>query len=220
MGYDEQQYSLPRWQDLSVSRMGMYDDLYAYLPTQGWMFLPITDYHAGGEAATFGEHIKAYEWGLAQYLGAGTAACYRGNRPYANDPTKAVVTKWISWYKQHRATLIHPIVHIRRADMQSWDGWLHVNPFGYSAGNSTNDFEPQQKETEVGVAMLFNPTTAHLNVTVNIPLYYTGLSTTAKVSVDGAEGVVMAIGRDYGLSLPMSMPANSIHFVTFARPNE
>ena len=42
MGYDEQQYSLPRWRDLSVSRMGMYDDLYSYLPTQGWMFLPIT----------------------------------------------------------------------------------------------------------------------------------------------------------------------------------
>ena len=81
-GYDEQQYSLPRWRDLSVSRMGMYDDLYAYLPTQGWMFLPITDYHAGGEAAAFGNDLKAYEWGLAQYLGAGTAACYRGERPY------------------------------------------------------------------------------------------------------------------------------------------
>ena len=39
--YDEQQYSLPRWRDLSVSRMGMYDDMYAYLPTQGWMFLPL-----------------------------------------------------------------------------------------------------------------------------------------------------------------------------------
>ena len=76
MGYDEQQYSLPRWQDLSVSRMGMYDDLYSYLPTQGWMFLPITDYHAGGEAATFGGDIKAYEWGLAQYLGAGTAVVW------------------------------------------------------------------------------------------------------------------------------------------------
>eukprot|EP01051_Picozoa_sp_SAG22_P008185 SAG22_NODE_609_length_8597_cov_12.875382_7_plen_146_part_00 len=145
MGYDEQQYSLPRWRDLSVSRMSMYDDLYAYLPTQvqsnedfhlrttcilvrapvslivrsrvfdqGWMFLPITDYHAGGSAATFGSDIKAYEMGLAQYLGAGTAACYRGDRVYKDEPTRQMVTKWISWYKAHRATLIHPIVHIRR----------------------------------------------------------------------------------------------------------
>ena len=35
MGYDEQQYSLPRWHDISISRMGMYDDLYRLLPTQG-----------------------------------------------------------------------------------------------------------------------------------------------------------------------------------------
>lgn len=34
MGYDEQQYSLPRWRDLSISRMGMYDDLYRFMPTQ------------------------------------------------------------------------------------------------------------------------------------------------------------------------------------------
>ena len=34
MGYDEQQYSLPRWRDLSVSRQGLFDDLYIHLPTQ------------------------------------------------------------------------------------------------------------------------------------------------------------------------------------------
>lgn len=175
----------------------------------------IPDYHAGGEAATFGGDIKAYEWGLAQYLGAGTAACYRGNRPYANDKTRSMVTKWISWYKQHRATLIHPIVHIRRADMQSWDGWLHVNPFGYTVGNNTSG-DGQNKE--VGVAMLFNPTAVHLNVTVSVPLYYTGLSTAAMVSIDGGEGVAIALGRDYSMRVPMDMAPHSIHFVTFSRP--
>ncbi len=47
MGYNENQYSLPRWEDLSVSRQGMYDDTYDRLPTQGWMFVPISDYHGG-----------------------------------------------------------------------------------------------------------------------------------------------------------------------------
>lgn len=101
--------------------------------------------------------------------------------------------------------------------MQDWDGWLHVNPFGYTAGNSTLDDE---RDKEVGVAMLFNPTAAHLNVTVNIPLYYTGLSTTAVVSIDDEGGVIMALGRDYSLSIPMNMPPQSIHFVTFAHPPE
>ena len=94
------------------------------------MFLPITDYHAGGSAATFGQDAEAYEWGLAQYLGAGVAACYRGNRPYSNPAAKAALTRWIGFYKAHRHTLIQPIIHVRRPDMQSWDGWLHANPLG------------------------------------------------------------------------------------------
>lgn len=62
MGYDEQQYSLvcgcpimcvclpcrvmsipqPRIRDLTISRMGMFDDLYIHLPSQGWMFVPLS----------------------------------------------------------------------------------------------------------------------------------------------------------------------------------
>ena len=87
MGYDENQYSLSRWHDISISRMGMYDDLYAHLPTQGWMFVPIGDYHAGGDAASFQNHPEEFEYALAQYLGAGTAACYRGAELW--DPTTA-----------------------------------------------------------------------------------------------------------------------------------
>jgi len=50
MGYDEMQYNLPRWQDLTVSRQGMYDDTYSKVLTQGWMFVPLVIYHGGGGA--------------------------------------------------------------------------------------------------------------------------------------------------------------------------
>lgn len=114
MGYDESQYSLPRWIDLSISRQGMYDDLYALAPTQGWMFVPIDDYHGGGENAAFAPNghfqQQAYNFALGQYMGAGTAACYRGAALYDNDDTKAIVTKWVNFYKKHRQTLISPIV--------------------------------------------------------------------------------------------------------------
>ncbi len=53
MGYDESQYSLPRWEDLSVSRQGLFDDTFHYTPTVGWMFLPIEVYHGGGDRAKF-----------------------------------------------------------------------------------------------------------------------------------------------------------------------
>lgn len=47
MGYNEWQYSLPRWIDLTVARQTMYDDTYFHLPTQGWMFLPLVQYEKG-----------------------------------------------------------------------------------------------------------------------------------------------------------------------------
>lgn len=102
MGYNEGQYSLPRWIDLSVSRQGMFDDTFHYTPTMGWMFLPIEVYHGGGDQAKFEplkEHLVEYEWGLAQYLGAGVAACYRGTRLFDTEETKVVVKKWVDFYK-------------------------------------------------------------------------------------------------------------------------
>eukprot|EP01065_Artemidia_motanka_P000574 TRINITY_DN1026_c0_g1_i1.p1 TRINITY_DN1026_c0_g1~~TRINITY_DN1026_c0_g1_i1.p1 ORF type:complete len:774 (+),score=191.91 TRINITY_DN1026_c0_g1_i1:58-2379(+) len=210
MGYSEQQYSLPRFRDLTISRAGMYDDLYEHLPTQGWMFLPIVDYHSGGDAAAFAPHgtfqLEAYEQGLAQYLGAGVAACYRGNKLYDNDATKAVVAKWVSFYKAHRQVLIQPVVHLRRPDMQGWDGWLHVRPTG--AANST----------EVAVAMIFNPTDKAVAATVSLPLYYAGLSTDALVSVNGATAVKHTVLRDYSVPVAMSMPPRSIHTIVVSTP--
>jgi len=121
LGYDENQYSLPRWLDLSISRQGMYDDLYHYIPTVGWMFLPLTVYHGGGDAAQFEplvDHLVEYEWGLAQYFGAGVAACYRGWRIYDCERTREVVVRWVSFFKKYRHILTSDVVHVRRADMQ------------------------------------------------------------------------------------------------------
>ena len=53
MGYNENQYSLPRWTDLSVSRQGLFEDTFHFIPTVGWMFLPLTVYHGGGDAGMF-----------------------------------------------------------------------------------------------------------------------------------------------------------------------
>ncbi len=39
--------------------------------------------YVGGAAAQFeplSDHLIEYEWALAQYLGYGVAACYRGTR--------------------------------------------------------------------------------------------------------------------------------------------
>jgi hypothetical protein len=36
-----------------------------------FMLITLTDYHAGGAAAAMAGDAKAYQWGLAQYMGAG-----------------------------------------------------------------------------------------------------------------------------------------------------
>ena len=39
--------------DLSVSQQGMFDDTYRRIPSEGWMFLPFTNYEGDGPAAWF-----------------------------------------------------------------------------------------------------------------------------------------------------------------------
>ena len=164
------------------------------------MFLPLSAYHAGGSAATFAGHARAYEFGLATYLGAGTAACYRGPTLYADGASgaamKATLIKWVSFYKSHRLTLIEPVVHLRRPDMQSWDGWMHVRPGG---------------ESEVAVAIIFNPTERAINQTVSLPLYYAGVDgSSVLLSVDEGDFAKRAVGRGYDVRLPVALAPTSI----------
>jgi len=139
MGYNEDQYSLPRWEDLTVSRAGMYDDTFRYLTTQGWMQVPLVDYHGGGNEAAFeqlSDHPVAFEMALAQYIGFGVAACWRGPRLYDSEDTQGLVTKWTSFYREYRQLLTNDIVHLRRADGQGLDAILHVNPLATSSSTS------------------------------------------------------------------------------------
>jgi hypothetical protein len=39
--YAEDQFSLPRWQDLSISRQTVYDNTFTKIPSMGWMFMPL-----------------------------------------------------------------------------------------------------------------------------------------------------------------------------------
>ena len=74
MGYDEEQYSLPRAQWLTLARQQMYDNTFDKLPTQGWMFLPLDEYHGGGAAAT----LEPLDANLREYRHAaadGVMAC-------------------------------------------------------------------------------------------------------------------------------------------------
>jgi hypothetical protein len=197
MFYNEDQFSLPRWQDISVSRDTVYQSTYPWLPTQGWMFMPLVPYHAGGDIAAFEpltENIEAFEFGLAQYLGLGIAACYRGFRIFDSNETKSMVTKWVSWYKSYRPILISELVHIQRPDFQGLDAMMHVN----------------YKLQTCGLLMVFNPTSYEISQYLTVPMYYTGITETALVSHENATAVKYSLTRNYDIFLPVTLPPVSL----------
>ena len=197
MGYRETNWSLPRDWQVVIGRQNIYDGTWEKTPSMGWMFVPLVEYHGGGDAATLeplSEHLDTYEWHLAQNFGAGVQACYRGPRLYDTDATKAVVKKWGDFYKAHRAILDSDVVHVRRADGRSVDCMLHVNP----------------KLKERGLALVSNPCDSEQRTALTLPLYYTGLSETASIREKDGPSQAYPLDREYNVELPVHMPPKSV----------
>jgi hypothetical protein len=197
MGYRETNFSLPRWRQILIARQNIYDGTYQKTPSMGWMFVPLVEYHGGGEAATFeplSEHLAEYGWHLAQNFGSGVIACYRGPRLYDTAQTRAVVKKWVDFYKKHRRILDSDIIHVRRPDGRGVDCILHVNP----------------ETKERGLAMVYNPTDDPVETTLKLPLYYTGLTEKAKIREQEGRAVEYQLDRGYNVSIPVKLGAKSI----------
>jgi len=195
MGYRETDWSLPREQQEIIERQNIYDGTWEKTPSMGWMFVPLTQYHGGGTAATIeplNDHLEHYETRLANLFGAGVQACYRGPRLFDTDQTKAVVKKWVDFYKAHRAILDSDLVHLRRADGQDWDGWLHVNP----------------ALQERGLAMIYNPMDELIQRRIRLPLYYTGLTNQATARFEDGHAEKVQLARDYTAEITVNIPAH------------
>ena len=206
MSYNENQFSLPRWEDLELSRADMFDSTYWTPVTGGWMFVPLVPYHAGGSVASFApasQHMQEMEWALAMYFGYGVMPCWRGPVLYDDDASAALVKKWVSFYKQHRDILTSDIVHVRRPDTRGIDAILHVNP----------------NLSICGLAVIFNPTAAAVNTTLRVSLYYTGLTHSATITREGhsASRAAMQLGRDFTVALPIVMGPRSVTWFTVGK---
>ncbi|MCL6267107.1 NPCBM/NEW2 domain-containing protein [Flagellimonas myxillae] len=195
IGYREVNWSLPRNRQLVLGRANIYDGLWKSIPSMCWTFVPLTEYHGGGAAATLeplNEHLDAYESHMMQNYGSGVQACYRGPRLYDTPKTKAVVQKVIDWYKEYRRILNSDIIHLKRPSGKDWDGFMHVNP----------------RLKEKGLVMMFNPTDEEMTRTVKLPLYYTGLTHNAKVREKEGVAKTFELTRDYKINIQVTIPAN------------
>lgn len=195
IGYREVNWSLPREQQILLGRQNIYDGTWLKPPSMAWTFVPLTEYHGGGDAATLeplSDHLNDYEAHMIQNYGSGVQACYRGPRLYDTDETKELVIQTIAHYKKYREILNADIIHLRRPDGRDWDGILHVDP---------------QLEIK-GFALLYNPTGKEIKRRISLPLYYTGLDKNANISIGEEPPVDYALSRNYEVELDVSIPAN------------
>ena len=137
----------------------------------------------------------------------------------------AVVTGWTRFYKAHRQTLIQPLIHLRRANGQGWDGWLHANsralraPGGQRARgvDTAAGASSAAQSIEVGVAVVFNPT--DLVEVIAFPLYYTGVSgLSVLVSMNEGTPAAHTVERDYYLLLKVTISPNNMTTLVFSAP--
>lgn len=206
MGYRETNWSLPREHQEIIERQNIMDGTRFKTPSMGWMFVPLTEYHGGGAAATIEplhEHREHYGRRLANLLGAGVQACYRGPRLYDTEETRDLVKHWVSWYKEHRAILDSDLIPLRRADGRDWDGWLHVNP---------------RLETPA-MAMLYNPLPEALDRAIQLPLYYSGLEEAAEVKVGSGDWRPVRLDRLGRIEVTVEIPARG-HLPVWVRGHE
>jgi hypothetical protein len=199
MGYREVNWSLPRAQQVIHTRQNIWDGTWEKTPSMGWMFVPLTQYHGGGAAATIeplDEHIDHYERMLQSNLALGVQAVYRGTRLYDTPRVRDMVRGWTDWYRDHRDILESDLIHGRRADGRDLDWMLHVNP----------------RLGTRGLLAVFNPLDKEVTRTLGVDLYYTGLEDTALVIDETGARRELALGRDHRIALEVTVPGNSMRW--------
>lgn len=204
MGYRESNWSLPREQQHIHARQNLFDGTWEKTPSMGWMMVPLVEYQGGGAAATIEplhEHLQDYGLHLANNLGWGAQACYRGPRLYDTPETKAMVIKWVSWFKKHRAILESDVIHVRRADGRNLDVALHVNPM-----------LPTQ-----AMAVIYNPVDEPLEQEISLPLYYANLRGSVKVSHEDGPTKTLKLDDQHRLTMKVKVPGRSCTWFTVGR---
>ncbi|MEM9799930.1 MAG: alpha-galactosidase [Planctomycetota bacterium] len=198
MGYRETNWSLPREQQVIHTRQNIYDGTWRKTPSMGWMFVPLTEYHGGGAAATIeplSEHLDHYRRMLRSNLALGVQACYRGPRLFDAPETEAVVREEVAWFKEHRTILEADVIHGRRADGRGLDWMLHADPHGATRG----------------MLVVFNPTPETIERTLHVDLHYAGVRNVARIRAAAGAPIERPLDGTT-LALDVTVPARSMEW--------
>jgi hypothetical protein len=194
MGYREASANLTPEQQMLLGRQYIYDGTFHKAPTMGWMTVQLVGFYSNDPKVglePLKDNISRYERTLFQHLASGCQLTVRGNRLYDTPDTKAMVSKWTNWFRNYRGILTSDIIHLSRPTGRDLDCMLHVNP---DLG-------------EKGMAIIFNPTDKPIKKDFVLPLYYTGLAGSARISEQGNDAKTYPLNTGHEATVPVEIPA-------------
>ena len=214
VGYEEIAFSQPRLTQLLMNRIYNYKGTYHKIPSMGWGFLPVEEYHGGGATAKFEpltENLAEYDWALAQAAASGVWPCVRGKRLYDSETCRDVVKYWTSVMHRHKTLLNSNTVHA-------------YPPKATENLNFAEDMDVILQENHTTPDKLFlmvcNQTQETRTKTFILPAYFTGLTNLERPYTAPASGSFDSVEIPSFGSWPPVYPKNLENELEDVQPAE
>jgi hypothetical protein len=149
----------------------------------------VTGYTSTATLEPQDEHLVELDWALSQVFGTGVAGTLRGYRVFQSEKSKAIWSKWTSFFKQYKDLIITdfqtlqcstscwgnhvPFGPDNSCNVSSWDGVIHWAPKSQFPNTPTR-----------ALAILWNPLPDKpITANIQLPVYYAGLVSGETVAV-------------------------------------
>jgi hypothetical protein len=186
MGYREATDNIDITLQTLIYRQYIFDATWHKTAQMGWVNLNTEVLHGGLE-----KNLEKYERTFFVMLSSGAQVWVRGHRLYDGPKSKAMLKKWMAWYHKHKEVILGDIIHLKRPDGRGLDYYLHVNAGG----------------KEKAMLLVFNPLDTEASQTIDVPLYYTGLTDSAEIREQEGESKTHQLDREFKVKVPVTIPA-------------
>jgi hypothetical protein len=209
-GYNEQVWSLPRWDWIDLQRVliirGVNDlvNVQRYYPVPWSMpyhnvqhnaadpvhWMPCYGHQTNATLTPLERHLPELEWALSQTFGTGIMAQLRSQYLYDGPESKAVLQRWIRWARRYQGILSQDFVTLSlttscvnetQPTMRcSLDPSIGVDAIIHHGSPAI-----RSDFAERAMVMVWNPSERTFNGSLAAPLYYAGLTRAAGVNTVG-----------------------------------
>jgi hypothetical protein len=242
-GYNEDVWSLPRWNWIDLQRVLIIKGVNQYVNVQRYYPVPLSmpyhnvqfnpadpihwkscyGYDTNATLTPLEEHLPELNWVLSQTFGTGIMPQLRSRYLYDGPQSKALLQWWVSWFRKYHGILSQDFVtlslttscvHETQPTMQ-----CSLNPStGIDAIIHHGSPGIRTDFPERAMVMVWNPAQVAFNGSLAAPLYYSGLTHAAgvsavSVSYAGAKPVRVPLSRTNSVDLEIQLGPRELMWV-------